>query len=306
MNADDRAMRIARQHAMTSKLLGVDFLPVRVALSNSPDRGTGVPPVSNERDAQPEQDGVLSRSPLRPEEAAVRSRGSSESSSENPRIAAAGQESPEGATQQRPAHTTSTDDSARAAKSALLAALRIKHDNECPHCTKATAHTQTVWGDGDPDARLMIIGEAPGADEDREGIPFVGRSGQLLNQMITAMGLSRDGLGEKGVYIANVLKARPPNNDTPTGEEAAKCGPYLREQVRIIAPRAIVTMGNPATQFMLETKQGITSLRGRWQEYQGIPLMPTFHPAYLLRNYTPENCKLVWSDLKNVMGKLGE
>jgi DNA polymerase len=185
------------------------------------------------------------------------------------------------------------------AKAAALAALRVKHDLECPHCTKATAHTQTVWGDGDPEARLMFIGEAPGADEDREGVPFVGRSGQLLNQMIVAMGLSRE-----KVYIANVLKARPPNNDTPTGEEAAKCGPYLREQVRIISPKAIVTMGNPATQFMLETKQGITGLRGRWQEYEGIPLMPTFHPAYLLRNYTPENRKLVWSDLKAVMERL--
>lgn len=146
----------------------------------------------------------------------------------------------------------------------------------------------------------MFIGEAPGADEDREGIPFVGRSGQLLNQMIEAMGFSR-----ATVYIANVLKARPPNNDTPTGEEAAKCGPYLAEQVRIIAPEVLVTLGNPATQYILDTKQGITSLRGRWQTYNGVPVMPTFHPAYLLRNYTPENRKLVWSDLQQVMVKLG-
>lgn len=185
------------------------------------------------------------------------------------------------------------------AKAAALEALRVRHDLECPHCTVATAHTQTVWGDGDPEARLMFIGEAPGADEDREGVPFVGRSGQLLNQMIVAMGLSRE-----SVYIANVLKSRPPNNDTPTGEEAGKCGVYLREQVRIVSPAAIVTMGNPATQFMLGTKQGITGLRGRWQEYEGIPLMPTFHPAYLLRNYTAENRKLVWSDLKAVMERL--
>lgn len=264
MSNDDRALRIARQHAMTSKLLGVDFLPVRMT-ADSCATGNSLPVEIESETAAPKTTG--SKLPV-------------------------AQESPSA--------------SSHESKSALLAALRIKHDRDCPHCTKATAHTQTVWGDGDPDARLMIIGEAPGADEDREGVPFVGRSGQLLNQMITAMGLSRDGLGEKGVYIANVLKARPPNNDTPTGEEAAKCGPYLREQVRIIAPRAIVTMGNPATQFMLETKQGITSLRGRWQEYQGIPLMPTFHPAYLLRNYTPENRKLVWSDLKSVMGKLGE
>lgn len=183
----------------------------------------------------------------------------------------------------------------------MMAALRERHDRECPHCTCATGHTQTVFGDGDPGAALMFIGEAPGAEEDREGVPFVGRSGQLLNQMIAAMGLSRE-----RVYIANVLKARPPNNDTPTREEALKCGPYLLEQVRVVSPRVIVTLGNPATQFMLDTKQGITGLRGRWQEWEGVPLMPTFHPAYLLRNYTAENRKLVWSDLKAVMGKLAE
>jgi len=195
----------------------------------------------------------------------------------------------------QPAVTAPNSDRARA-----LAVLRERHDAECPHCTRATGHTQTVFGDGDPDARLMFVGEAPGADEDREGIPFVGRSGQLLNDMIVAMGLSR-----QRVYIANVLKARPPNNDTPTGEEAARCGPYLAEQIRIISPAVLVTLGNPATQYLLQTKQGITSLRGRWQEYQGIPLMPTFHPAYLLRNYTPENRRKVWSDLQLVMEKLG-
>lgn len=242
---DERTIQIARQHALTSRLLGVDFLPV----------GVGV--------------GVAAGGPD----------GASSGSAVEARVASGG--------------------SGVSAKGAALAALREMHDRECPHCTRATAHTQTVWGDGDPDARLMFIGEAPGADEDREGVPFVGRSGQLLNQMIAAMGLSRD-----RVYIANVLKARPPNNDTPTGEEAAKCGVYLREQVRIISPAVIVTMGNPATQYMLETKQGITGLRGRWQEYEGIPLMPTFHPAYLLRNYTPENRKLVWSDLKSVMERL--
>jgi len=241
---DERAIRIARQHALTSRLLGVDFLPVGA--------------------------GAVVRAPV--------------------------DSSPGSVAEGRPAQATA---GASTTKGAALAALREEHDRECPHCTKATAHTQTVWGDGDPDARLMFIGEAPGADEDREGVPFVGRSGQLLNQMIAAMGLSRD-----RVYIANVLKSRPPNNDTPTGEEAAKCGVYLRQQVRIISPWAIVTMGNPATQYMLETKQGITGLRGRWQEYEGIPLMPTFHPAYLLRNYTADNRKLVWSDLRSVMERL--
>ena len=101
-----------------------------------------------------------------------------------------------------------------------------------------------------------------------------------------------------------MLKARPPNNDTPTGEEAAKCGPYLKEQIAIVQPEVIVTMGNPATQYILNTKQGITSLRGVWQSYEGIPLMPTFHPAFLLRQYTPENRKKVWSDLQEVMKRL--
>ncbi len=253
---------------MTSRLLGVDFLPVRghaerltAALTRSDPSGADLVPV-------------------RPVEVLT----------------------PEPA----PSARSRAPSAAPSAKAALLAALRERHDRECPHCTRATGHTQTVFSDGDPEARLMFIGEAPGADEDREGVPFVGRSGQLLNQMIAAMGLARDGAGARGVYIANVLKARPPNNDTPTREEAAKCGPYLLEQVAIVAPAVIVTLGNPATHFMLQTTQGITSLRGRWQDFRGTPLMPTFHPAYLLRNYTPENRKLVWSDLKAVMARLAE
>lgn len=248
----DRLRRIARQHAHTSRLLGVDFLPRRSGVS-APSAGPGAP------------------------------------AADGPDPGSAGAPPARGA------------DRGREAKRATLDELRQRHDRECPHCTRATAHTQTVFSDGDPAARLMFVGEAPGADEDRTGIPFVGKAGQLLNQMITAMGLSRE-----SVYIANVLKARPPNNDTPTSEEASRCGPYLREQIRIVAPDAIVTLGNPATQFLLQTKQGITSLRGRWQEYEGIPLMPTFHPAFLLRQYTPENRRLVWSDLQAVIQRLNE
>lgn len=248
----DRLVRIARQHAHTSRLLGVDFLP----------RRSGAPPVSVPVPAIDE--------PPPPSEAPSRLG-----------VVVASRDSD--------------------AKRALLDALRARHDKECPHCTRATTHTKTVFSDGDPGARLMFVGEAPGADEDRTGIPFVGKAGQLLNQMIVAMGLTRE-----GVYIANVLKARPPNNDTPTSEEAARCGPYLKEQVRIVAPAAIVTLGNPATQYLLETKQGITSLRGRWQAFEGIPVMPTFHPAFLLRQYTPENRRLVWSDLQAVMQRLNE
>lgn len=182
---------------------------------------------------------------------------------------------------------------------AALESLRLRHETECPHCTRATAHTRLVFGDGDPDADLMFIGEAPGAEEDRQGIPFVGRSGRKLNEMIAAMGLRRE-----DVYIANVLKARPPNNATPTPEEAARCGPYLAEQVAIIRPKVIVSLGKPAANFLLSNTDSMSSLRGRWHEYRGVPLMPTFHPAYLLRAYTPENRKKVWSDLQQAVARL--
>jgi DNA polymerase len=146
----------------------------------------------------------------------------------------------------------------------------------------------------------MFVGEAPGAEEDKQGRPFVGRSGQLLEKMINAMGLARE-----DVYIANVLKCRPPDNRTPTPGEAMLCGPYLREQIRIIQPSVIVTLGKPAAQLLLDTKEAMGKLRGRWFEYEGIPLMPTFHPAYLLRQYTQENRAKVWSDLQQAMGRIG-
>ena len=177
------------------------------------------------------------------------------------------------------------------------------HDASCPHCTTATYHSQTVFGEGDPDADLMFIGEAPGEEEDRTGRPFVGRAGRKLDEMITAMGLSRE-----QVYIANVLKSRPPNNRTPLQSEVDGCSPFLREQIRVIEPRVIVTVGGPATKLMLDTNVGITRMRGQWAEYidgeRSIPVMPTFHPAYLLRNYTRETREKVWSDLQAVMTRL--
>ncbi|MFG0273422.1 MAG: uracil-DNA glycosylase, partial [Phycisphaerales bacterium] len=178
-------------------------------------------------------------------------------------------------------------------------ALHERHDRECPHCTSVTGHTQTVFGEGDPNARLMFVGEAPGAEEDKQGRPFVGRSGQLLEKMINAMGLDRS-----DVYIANVLKSRPPNNRTPTPDEAAACGAYLREQIGVIEPEVLVTLGRPAAQLLLDTTESMTNLRGRWQEYAGVPVMPTFHPAYLLRQYTKENRQKVWSDLQRAMERL--
>jgi uracil-DNA glycosylase len=191
-----------------------------------------------------------------------------------------------------------------------MAELRARYEADAPHERFAAPHrdfANIVWGDGDVCARLMFIGEAPGADEDRSGVPFVGRAGQLLNKMIAAMGLRR-----QDVYIANVLKTRPPNNATPTVEEAHLCAPYLHEQIGIVAPEVIVTLGLPATRLILDSNDSMGRLRGRWAEYVGpgitttpVPVMPTYHPAFLLRSYTPENRKKVWSDLQQVMTKLG-
>ncbi len=177
--------------------------------------------------------------------------------------------------------------------------IRIDHDNNCPHCTTTTGFTQTVFGVGNSNADLMFIGEAPGSEEDVQGIPFVGAAGQKLNQIIEAIGMNRE-----DVYIANVLKSRPPNNRTPLPTEVAACGPYLQQQIDCIQPLVIVTLGSPATKYILQTETGITKLRGSWGDYKGIPVMPTYHPAYLLRNYTKETRQEVWSDIKQVQEKL--
>lgn len=194
-----------------------------------------------------------------------------------------------------------------------LAALRDRYIADEPHREFETAHTSIVFGEGDPDARLMFVGEAPGADEDRLGRPFVGKSGQLLDKMIVAMGLSRE-----AVYIANVLKTRPPGNRTPTIEEATVCAPYLYEQIRIVAPEVIVTLGKSAGQLLLGNSKAMGAMRGQWAEFPpatplvpvdkgfaAIPVMPTYHPAYLLRSYTAENRAAVWNDLKLVIDQLG-
>jgi uracil-DNA glycosylase family 4 len=201
--------------------------------------------------------------------------------------------------------TARPDEASGADKAAALELLRQEHEGECPHCTTATAHTQTVFGEGDPDADVMFIGEAPGAEEDRIGRPFVGRAGQKLDDMIKAMGMAR-----QDVYIANILKSRPPNNRTPLAHEVAGCSPYLARQIRIIHPRVIVALGNPSTKFLLQTETGITRMRGRWGLYhdedRAYDVMPTYHPAFLLRQYTRENREKVWSDLQAVMQRLAE
>jgi uracil-DNA glycosylase len=254
--------RLVKQHAETSRLLGVDFVPAYRST-----RGTALPSAA----ANPGPS-VPAPAPRAPE----------------PVIARAGRR-----------------DAAESTR--CLDELRARYERDAPHRQFVTAHTNIVFGEGDSCARLMFIGEAPGAEEDRTGRPFVGRAGQLLEKMITAMGLSRS-----QVYIANVLKTRPPDNATPTTEEIRLCAPYLFEQIGIIGPEVIVALGLPATRALLDTAESMSRLRGRWASFrlpapfQGeVPVMPTYHPAFLLRSYTPENRAKVWSDLQQVMGRLG-
>ena len=192
-------------------------------------------------------------------------------------------------------------------KGKRLAELLERHELECEHCTNVRGHIQTVFGEGSPDADIFFVGEAPGETEDRIGRPFVGAAGQKLDEMIRAMGLRRE-----DCYIANVLKSRPPENRTPLAEEIERCGPYLVDQILIVNPKVIVTLGGPATKLLLKVDLGISKLRGVWAEWipppstrRGpIPVMPTHHPAYLLRNYTVETRKEVWSDLQAVTRKI--
>ncbi len=243
MDSTGSQLRAARQHAETSRLLGVDFLPRR----SGP---VGVTATDGDAPAT--------------------------------------------------VHPNRTASLPASGKAAALAALRERYASESQVAREMPGWTNIVFGDGSPDARLMFVGEAPGADEDAQGVPFVGRAGQKLNDMIKAMGLKRE-----EVYIANVLKVRPPENRTPTPQEAALDGPFLDDQIAIIGPEVICTLGRPATHYLLKTDEAMGALRGRWFEYRGIPVMPTFHPAYLLRQYTPEVRAKVWSDLQKIMERLG-
>ena len=250
------------QHAETTRLLGVDFLPVR----------------------RPKADGAVEAKP-----SAERIGPSADTSAARAPLSV-------------PQHP----------KQAELDALRARYEADAPHATFVTDFTNIVFGEGDPDARLMFVGEAPGAEEDKTGRPFVGRAGELLNKMIVAMGLTR-----AQVYIANVLKTRPPGNATPTTEEARLCAPYLFEQIAIVQPEVIVTLGLPASRLLLESTESMGRLRAVWAEFPPpgahglerelpkVAVMPTYHPAYLLRSYTPDNRKKVWSDLKQVVTRLG-
>ncbi len=279
-----RIGRLVAQAAETSRLLGVDFVP-----SYRSARAVVVEPRA-EPAAAPEAPRVVPSGILeaKPSELTVEM------------VAAGPTPTPGGKAAAAPAGPRD-----RGAAQRALDEVRERYEREAPHKNFVTAHTNIVFGEGDPCARLMFVGEAPGAEEDRLGRPFVGRSGQLLDKMIAAMGLKRE-----EVYIANVLKTRPPDNATPTSEEARLCAPYLFEQIRVIAPEVIVTLGLPAVRVLLETTEAMGRLRGTWASFRGVdgrlvPLMPTYHPAFLLRSYTEENRAKVWSDLQKVMTRLG-
>ena len=192
-------------------------------------------------------------------------------------------------------------------RATLLRALDETRVKGCTNCALCKTRTQTVFGQGNASARLVFIGEAPGYEEDRQGLVFVGRAGQLLTRMINAMGLTRE-----EVFICNVLKCRPPGNRDPSAEEILACSSYLQEQLCVIQPEVMVALGSPAAKTLLKTTQSIGKLRGRFHDYYlsdlaldgpSIPVMPTYHPAYLLRN--PAEKRKVWDDLQMVMARLG-
>lgn len=182
-------------------------------------------------------------------------------------------------------------------KAAALEAIR-EDLGECMRCALSAGRNKIVFGDGDANARLMFVGEGPGADEDAQGLPFVGRAGQLLNNMIGAMGLKRE-----EVYIANIVKCRPPQNRVPEPQESNTCSPFLFRQIDVIRPEVIVALGSTAATYLLGAKSSLAALRGRMHNFHGAKLIVTYHPAYLLRD--PRQKKEAWADLQIAMKELG-
>jgi uracil-DNA glycosylase len=180
---------------------------------------------------------------------------------------------------------------------------KIRQDiGDCQRCRLGSTRNKIVFGDGNPQSRLVFVGEGPGADEDAQGIPFIGRAGQLLTQMIDNTA-SKEGLKilRPDVYICNVVKCRPPENRTPEPDEMEVCGQFLMRQLLVLKPRAICALGATATKALLGTKEGIMKLRGRWHSWRDIPVMPTYHPSYLLRPYNQNAKREAWEDLKKVL-----
>ncbi len=183
-------------------------------------------------------------------------------------------------------------------KASALKALR-KKIGDCQRCKLSASRTNIVFGEGNPQAKLMFIGEGPGMAEDIQGRPFVGDAGKLLTRLIEKMGFKRE-----DVYIANIVKCRPPMNREPEEDEINACKPFIEEQIKIINPRVIISLGKVSAQNLINTKVPISKLRGRFYDYIDIPLMPTFHPAYLLRN--PKDKQLTWEDAQKVLEKLNK
>jgi len=181
-----------------------------------------------------------------------------------------------------------------------LNALWEKKVDGCTRCKLSECgRNKIVFGEGSATADIMFIGEGPGRDEDLQGRPFVGRAGKKLTEIIEAMKLSRD-----DVYIANIVKCRPPGNRNPEADEVTSCIPFLHKQIEIIKPKVICALGSVSAQTLLEVDTPISKMRGQFFEFHGVPLMPTFHPAYLLRNYTPETRRKVWNDMQKIMDRL--
>ncbi len=181
--------------------------------------------------------------------------------------------------------------------------LRLIRENlgECTRCRLRERRNRIVFGEGNPQAPVVFVGEGPGAEEDRTGRPFVGRAGELLTRIIESVGWRRE-----EVYICNIVKCRPPKNRDPAPDEVATCRPFLERQLLAIRPIVIVTLGKPAISTLLGRNVAITKMRGIWLDWNGIPLLPTYHPAYLLRNYTRETRQAVWDDLRKVRARVDE
>ena len=191
-------------------------------------------------------------------------------------------------------------DFSKGKKNPYVALALVKENlGDCKRCGLCKTRKNIVFGAGSRQSDVMFIGEAPGEDEDLAGVPFVGKAGELLDKMITAMGYARE-----YVYIANVLKCRPPGNRVPEPKEIAKCLPFLKAQISALAPKVIITMGNVATRSLFDIEDGIMSIRGKWRDYGGIPTMPTFHPSFLLRQASAK--KYVRDDLRAVLKRLAE
>ena len=173
---------------------------------------------------------------------------------------------------------------------------------DCTRCRLHEGRSKIVFGSGNPNAKVVFVGEGPGADEDAQGLPFVGRAGQLLTQMIDNTA-SREAITvrREDVYICNVVKCRPPDNRTPEADEMKTCGQFLERQLEAIRPKAICVLGGTAAKFLLSTKQGITKIRGNWHEWRGIPVMPTYHPSFLLRPYAQDKKRETWQDLRALL-----